>query len=252
MEITPIFISHKMKKVPTDGWKMTQEINYLHLLAGLVRCQPCGTEMMATHDPNNEYVCVTLMLASADNCATPPIDAEYLDRLMVTRMVKNILTGKNLQAVIKGVQEKSGDIALQHQTEMKGINNRLAKQNQSRRKLMTAVEAGRTTFAKVAGRVQQLNDTKTRLDAQAMDAKKQMDIQDFMSDETSVRERVQNIDAYLREPNKEIVQEIIRTFIEEVLVGPATATLRYTLPMTPSGGPGKGAMTEEVALGQST
>ena len=27
---------------------MTQEIQYLHLLAGLVRCQLCGTEMTAT------------------------------------------------------------------------------------------------------------------------------------------------------------------------------------------------------------
>ena len=228
---------------------MTQEINYLHLLDGLVRCQPCGTEMTAIHNPDNQYVCITLILSGADDCATPPMDAEYLDRLVVTRMVENLLTGKNLQAVIKGVQEKSGDIALQHQAEMKGISDRLAGQERARRKLMTAVETEKTTFAKVAGRVQQLNDTKTRLDAQAMEAKKQMDIQDFMSDETSVREKVQNIDTYLREPNKGIIQEIIRTFIEEVLVGLATATLRYTLPMTPSGGPGKGAMTEEVTLG---
>ena len=61
----------------------------------------------------------------------------------------------------------------------------------------------------------------------------------------------QNIDTYLRAVNKEIVQEMIRTFIQEVLVGPTTATLRYTVSM-PSGGPGKGAMTEEVALSQST
>ena len=228
---------------------MTQEIQYLHLLAGLVRCRPCGTEMTTTHNPDNQYVCITLILSGADDCATPPIDAEYLDRLVVTRMVENMLTGKNLQAVIKGVQEKSGDIALQHRAEMDGINDRLAGQERARRKLMTAVETERTTFAEVAGRVKDLNDTKTRLDAQAMEAKKQMDIQDFMSDETSVRERVQNIDTYLREPNKGIIQEIIRTFIEEVLIGPATATLRYTLPTTPSGGPGKGAMTEEVAIG---
>ena len=91
-----------LNKVPTDGWKMTQEINYLHLLAGLVRCQPCGTEMTAIHNPHNQYVCITLILSSADDCATPPIDAEYLDRLVVTRMVKNMLTGKNLHAVIKG------------------------------------------------------------------------------------------------------------------------------------------------------
>ena len=228
---------------------MTQEINYLHLLAGLVRCQPCGTEMTATHNPDNRYVCPTLIESGADDCATPPIDAEYLDRLVVTRMVENMLTGKNLQTVVKMAQEQSRAIALQDRAELERINSCLAGQERSRRELMAAVETERTTFAEVAGRVEELNDAKITLEIQAMEAKKQIDIQELMSDEAGIRERVQNIDTYLRAVNKEIVQEMIRTFIQEVLVGPATATLRYTVPMTPSGGPGKGAMTEEVALG---
>ena len=70
-----------------------------------------------------------------------------------------------------------------------------------------------------------------------------------MSDEGGIRESARNIDTYLRAVNKETVREMIRTLIpREVLVGPGAATLRYTIPM-PSGGPGKGAMTEEVALG---
>ena len=69
-----------------------------------------------------------------------------------------------------------------------------------------------------------------------------------MSDEGRIRESARNIDAYLRAVNKETIREMIRTLIREVLVGPGAATLRYTIPM-PSGGAGKGAMTEEVALG---
>ena len=227
---------------------MTQEINYLHLLDGLVRCQPCGTEMMAIHNPDNQYVCVTLILSGADDCATPPIDAEYLDRLVVTRMLENLLTGKNLQTVIKRAQEQSGKMALQHQAELETISDRLAGQNRPRRELMTAVETERTTFAEVSGRLQELNDTKTKLEAQAMEAKKQLEIQEFMSDETRIRENARNVDTYLRAVNKKPIREMIRKLIQEVLVRPGTATLRYTIPM-PSGGPGKGAMTEEVALG---
>ena len=69
-----------------------------------------------------------------------------------------------------------------------------------------------------------------------------------MSDKGRIRENARNIDTYLRAVNKETVREMIRTLIREVLVGPGAATLRYTIPM-PSNGPGKGAMTEEVALG---
>ena len=153
---------------------MTQEIQYLHLLAGLVRCQPCGTEMTAIHDPDNRYVCPTLMERGPDDCTTPPIDAEYLDRLVATRLVENVLTGKNLQTVIKIIQEQSGEKSLRHRAELETISDRLAGQNRPRRELMAAVETERTPFAKVAGRVQELNDTKTRLEAQAIEAKKQL------------------------------------------------------------------------------
>ena len=179
---------------------MTQEIKYLHLLAGLVRCQPCGTEMTATHDPDNRYVCPTLIEHGPehgpDDCTTPPIDTAYLDRLVVTRMVENLLTSKNLQTVIKIAQEQSGKMALQHQAELETISDRLAGQNRPRRELMAAVETERTTFAEVAGRVQELNDAKTRLEVQAMEAKKQLEIQEFVSDEARIRENARNIDTY--------------------------------------------------------
>ena len=58
---------------------MTQEIKYLQLLAGLVRCQPCGMEMTVTHDPDNQYVCPTLMENGPDDCTTHPIDTAYLE-----------------------------------------------------------------------------------------------------------------------------------------------------------------------------
>ena len=231
---------------------MTQEIKNLHLLAGLVRCQPCGTEMTATQDPDNRYVCPTLMKHGPehgpDDCTTPPIDTAYLDRLVVTRMVENLLTSKNLQTVMNIAQEQSGKMALQHQAELETISDRLAEQNRPRRELLAAVETERTTFAEVAGRVQELNDAKTRLEAQDMEAKKQLEIQEFVSDEARIRENAQNIDTYLGAVNKKTVREMIRTLIQEVLVRPGTATLRYTIPM-PSRGPEKGTMTEEVALG---
>ena len=227
---------------------MTQEIKYLHLLAGLVRCEPCGTEMTATHD---RYVCPTLIERGPDDCTTPPIDTAYLDRLVVTRMVENLLTNENLQTVIKIAQEQSGEMALQHRAELETISDRLAGQNRPRHELMTAVETERTTFAKVTRRVQELKDAKTRLEAQATRAKKELDLQEFVSDEGRIRKNARNIDTYLRAVNKETVREMIRTLIREVLVGPGTATLHYTVPLPPDG-PGKGAMTEEVALGQNT
>ena len=192
--------------------------------------------MTATHDPDNRYVCPTLTERGPDDCTTPPIDAEYLDRLVVTRMVENVLTNKNLQTVIHIAQEQSGKIALQHRAELETISDRLAGQNRPRLELMAAVETERTTFAKVAGRVQELNDTKNRLEAQAMEAKKQLDLQEFVSDEARIRENARNIDTYLRAVNRETVREMIRTLIREVLVGPGAATLHYTIPM-PSGGP---------------
>ena len=66
--------------------------------------------------------------------------------------------------------------------------------------------------------------------------------------EGRIRESARNIDTYLGAVDKETVREMLRTLIREVLVGPGAVTLCYTIPVL-SGGPGKGAMTEEVALG---
>ena len=78
---------------------------------------------LASNDPDNRYVCPTLTERGPDDCTTPPIDAEYLDRLVVTRMVENVLTNKNLQTVIHIAQEQSGKIALQHRAELETINS---------------------------------------------------------------------------------------------------------------------------------
>ena len=204
--------------------------------------------MTAIHDPDNRYVCPTLMERGPDDCTTPPIDAEYLDRLVVTRMVQNVLTGKNLQTVINIAQEQSGKMALQHRAELETISDRLAGQNRPRRELMTAVETERTTFAEVSGRVQEMNDAKTRLEVQAIEVKKQLEIQEFVSDEARIRENARNIDTYLRAVNKETVREMIRTLIREVLVGQAQRPCATQSPCPPMDR-GKGAMTEEVALG---
>jgi hypothetical protein len=69
------------------------------------------------------------------------------------------------------------------------------------------VETERTTFAEVAGRVQELNDAKTRLEAQAIEAKNQLDLQEFVSDEGRIRENARNIDTNLRAVNKETVRD---------------------------------------------
>ena len=120
-----------------------------------------------------------------------PIDAEYLDRLVATRLVENVLTNENLQTVIKIIQEQCGEKSLRHRAELETISDRLAVQNRPRRGLMAAVETERATFAEVAGQVQELNDAKTRLEAQAIEAKKQLDIQEFVSDEGRIRESAQ-------------------------------------------------------------
>ena len=142
-----------------------------------------------------------------------PIDAEYLDRLVATRLVENVLTNENLQTVIKIIQEQCGEKSLRHRAELETISDRLAVQNRPRRGLMAAVETERATFAEVAGRVQELNDAKTRLEAQATWAKNQLDIQEFVSDEGRIRESARNIDTYLGTVDKETVREMLRTLI---------------------------------------
>ena len=58
-----------------------------------------------------------------DDCTTPPIDAEYLDRLVATRLVENALTNENLPTVIKIIQEQCDEKSLQHRAELEIISD---------------------------------------------------------------------------------------------------------------------------------
>ena len=68
-----------------------------------------------------------------------------------------------------------------------------------------------------------------------------------MSDERRIRANVVNPDTYLGARDQETVREMLRTFMEEVVVEANTATIRYTIPF-PHPGDAYRSYTHELDL----
>ena len=226
---------------------MTQNTRNIYRLLGLVKCRSCGEVMISSHDPEHSYICLTREKTGPDDCPTPPIGTEFLDRLVTAELLDSVLTEGNLKKVVNIVQKGSRRETLEHLKEIGRINEELTEQDRARRGLVTAVEHERTTFAETATHLEELNKVRANLNAQADQAKTELDIQETVSDERRIRANVREADTYLQATDQETVREMFRTFIEEVLVGATNAAIRYTIPIPRDGHPA-GSYTQELTL----
>ena len=157
------------------------------------------------------------------------------------------MTGRSLKTVVNIVQEESREETLEHLKDLDRINDQLTEQERARRGLLTAVEHERTTFAQASSHLEELNEAKATLGTQADQARTGLDIQDMVSDERRIRANVVNPDTYLGARDQETVREMLRTFMEEVVVDANTATIRYTIPF-PHPGDAYRSYTHELDL----
>ena len=150
---------------------MQHDTHNAHRLLGLAKCGHCGEVMQASHDPEGSYICPTREKTGPDDCSTPPIGAEFLDRLVTTQLIDRVMTSRSLKTVVNIVQEESREETLEHLKDLDRINDPLTEQERARRGLLTAVEHERTTFAQASGHLEELNEAKATLGTQADQAR---------------------------------------------------------------------------------
>ena len=87
---------------------MTQDTQNTHRLLGLAKCRSCGHDMIASLDLENYYICALVGQTGPDDCPTPPLGADLLDRLVTVQLIDSVMTQEgNLKTVVNIVQEES-------------------------------------------------------------------------------------------------------------------------------------------------
>ena len=212
---------------------MTKSVAH-HILSGLVRCHACGDVMSAIPESDNHpagYVCPRLLSHGPTGCANQTVDADILDRLVVAKLLDNVITEENLQDTIALVKRDAVSEAECEIQRLQDTQHELSDLNRQKGTIITAVEHGATTYVESAKRVGEITDVETELESAAREAKERAAASEYAAEsEDRIRRYAADLSTYLRESNAAGTREFLHAFIHEVLVAPDAATIRYTVP----------------------
>ena len=230
---------------------LTMTNSAIHVLAGLVRCQACGSPMSEIQQSGQQaasYACPGHTGEAAEPCGPHPVDAAVLDRTVVERLLKNLLTEEELQDVVGLVRRDARHDALHQQEQMEAAQEEVANLNRRRGELLDSIEYQNVPYAQVAGELSEINDRRTRAESHVEEANSRLAASEYSeASDQRIRTYASDPSTFLREDNAEGTRQLVRAFIREVMVGEGHAVIHYAMPMGPEGET-TGGDTEQVAL----
>ena len=225
----------------------TAEPKHHHALTGLAQCEKCRLPMSPINEPEPCYICPNRIRGGPDDCPTPPTDARRLDERVVIYLVSHLAADPGFQKVTSQLKEEANKVKDELRTITEGVYAELGNQNQERLHLLEEVEMERATYTEATGRLQELNDLRSGLQADKRECHEECERQDFSCDERRLRDATWNMETYLDAAEPETARKLIESFIKEVLVRPGSATVWYTVPMPPLA-PAGNTTREEINL----
>ena len=203
-----------------------------HLLDGMVKCRHCGTPMETageSFDESPRYVCAT----RNEGCSTPEIQAEPFTRLVVERAAHAFLSPQNTSKILDVIiheaeKEDRGDLRAVLELEREEQPSR------------DEDEPPRVAIVGYAGQFpEELPDNLSEVIPGSVR---------FVGPASrKVEEYGLNPETYLRPSNLQTTKAIMEILISEILAGPSSATIQYSLPVHP-GGRTESGTTEEVPI----
>ena len=211
-----------------------------HLLDGMVHCRNCNTPMAteaAYFGETPVYVCPN----RRSGCDTPEIPAEPFTRLVVERVTRAALEGGNTKRVAETVQED----ARQRIKEYADAEDILGV-SPAPRSVMDILDPkpppGLSNLSPEMARLLQLDPGKYIEPLRRLDR-----YWSATGDTGHIEGYALDLDTYLRPSNIRTTRAIMDTAVDEIRVGPRSATIRYKTPMPPGSG-AEGRSQEEVDL----
>ena len=217
-----------------------------YLLSGLVTCETCGKALTAAEAKSGRYtyyVCHSLLKKGRGTCATPRLNAERFEGLIVSNIRENILTESNITELVKLVDEEMDGVAREQRQRLETIEEELEEVKRRLGRIWHAIE-----MADASDRIREHRERKERLETAAEEARA------ILSQRRVTLDRVETITAFAKDMSEflktsELTESraFIHSFVKEIEVRPGRATIHYTIP-TPEDSPIEGADAAEIAL----
>ena len=215
-----------------------------HFLTGIASCARCGASML---DTGLHYACPQQTAQGPGRCATLPVDAGQLDRMVVQFLVDTLVTPDVLDLQTELLAEDADRESHRQQRVMEESRSAIAGLNQHAGNLLNQVEHGERTYQQVNAEVMETSRARTELEARATNALDQLERQSCLADRDLVRASRPGPPNLPPPRPVEGSRLFFHSFIDAVLIGPESTVIRYTI--TPNEyGPPAGSYVQEVNL----
>ena len=205
-----------------------------YILSGLLRCKNCDAAMIGHAVKSGKffyYMCGNARRRGRGLCTTPLLPKERIERFVIDRLKRYILTEENLEDLVKLTNEdlaekcegENGRLEI-IQSETQDVEGRLAK-------LYDALETGEFKGGELAPRIKALFEKKEELDRAKIEAEDTLKYHTVeIASPPVVREYVQSMRTLLEESSIMSRKAFLRSFVERIEVDDSYAKVIYTWP----------------------
>ncbi len=212
-----------------------------YILSGMIRCKECGTAMIGHAVKSGKffyYMCGNARRRGRDLCKTPLLPKDKIERFVIDRIKRYILTEENLEELVKLTNEELAQTCDEERERLELIQAQIADVDSRLGKLYDALETGEFKSGELAPRIKALFAKKEELQqvkAEAEEALRYRTIE--LADPGVVRAYVKDLKGLLEE--SEIVEQkaFLKSFVEKIEVGDSEVKVIYTIPMLPNSSP---------------
>ena len=206
-----------------------------YMLSGLVKCKSCRRALSGQDAKSGRfsyYVCQSIMKRSKGACKMPRLNARRFEKLVVGQIRSNILTEGNIRDLVRLVDEEMDGVAHEQRKRLESIEGELVEVRKWLDRLYRAIETSDLDITDIAPRIKENRERERRLQDAAREAEARLSERRVQLDEVeTITAFARDMSEYLTESELTERRAFIESFVEEIIVGPGEAKVRYTIPM---------------------
>ena len=229
-----------------------RRVGSTYMLSGLVKCKSCNRAFSGQDAKSGRfsyYVCQSIMKHGAGACDSPRINARRFEEMIIGNIRSNILTDGNIRALVKVVDERMDGVAAEQRQRLETIEDELEDVKRKLGRIWHYIESTDSVqMADASDRIREHRDRQERLEAAASEARALLsERRETLDDVETIAAYAQDMSEFLKESELTERRSFIETFVNEIVIMPGKAVVRYTVPM-PDDSRIPGGSAEDMAL----
>jgi hypothetical protein len=184
------------------------------------------------------YMCGNARKKGRGQCTTPLLPKEKIEKFVIDRLKRFILTEENLEDLVKMMNSELTRQCDGENERLEIINTQIAEAEDRLAKLYDALETGEFKGGELAPRIKGLFQKKEELQQARIEAEEVLKCHNVeLASRAVVHEYVQDLRGLLEESSIISQKAFLRSFVERIEVDDTNAKVIYTMPVPPDDAP---------------